>query len=237
MIDFGDHVFGAIVLVLCAGISSHLCFGYSTKKSRETFILLILLLIIGFQFFHIIRAALYIPATRFFVFNEEFHRSDCLESNKGGKKPFRATAAIDLNPCYCLEPAICILKMTGEKIGEGLVCPTDGTARCMSGDGNKTDIKAYISHFRNCIGGQGPSCTQDQPCSPCGRDTLPDFSGSGKNVDVARCRTCSTEFNGNCNFIPGFGPYCYSEKGSKRVEPCKRCCTEPAPLFYNGTCY
>ena len=70
-------------MVLCAGISSHLCFGYSTKKSRETFIGLILLIMLGFQLFHLIRAALYVPATRFSIFNEAFHRSDCLQSNKG----------------------------------------------------------------------------------------------------------------------------------------------------------
>lgn len=225
--------------MLCAGISSHLCFGYSTKKSRETFIGLILLLIIGFQFFHFVRAALYVPASRFFVFNENFHRSDCLESNKGGKKPFKATAMIDLNPCFCLEPAVCILQTTGEKLSltNGEICPTDGSARCTSTTDNSTDIQAYISHFRNCIGGQGSSCTQDQPCFPCERDTLQDWSGSGRSRSIARCRTCSTEFNGDCNFIPDVGPYCYSQKGSKKVVPCKRCCTEPAPLFLNGTCY
>ena len=76
-------MFSAIVLVLAAGISSHLCFGYSSKKSRETFICLILMIMMAFQAYHLIRAALYIPATRFFVLNPQLLRSDCLESVKG----------------------------------------------------------------------------------------------------------------------------------------------------------
>jgi hypothetical protein len=81
--EFGDHVFSAIVLVLCAGISAHLCFGYSTQQSRDTFIGLVLLLMLGFQLFHLIRAALYVPATLFSVYNPQLHRTDCLESLKG----------------------------------------------------------------------------------------------------------------------------------------------------------
>ena len=37
----------------------------------------------AFQAYHLIRAALYIPATRFFVLNPQLLRSDCLESVKG----------------------------------------------------------------------------------------------------------------------------------------------------------
>ena len=76
-------MFSAIILVLCAGISSHLCFGFSTRQSRETFIGLIFLIMIGYQFFHLIRAALFIPATPFTIFNQHLHRSDCLNSGKG----------------------------------------------------------------------------------------------------------------------------------------------------------
>ena len=82
-LDLGQHVFSAIVLVLTAGISSHLCFGYSSKKSRETFIGLILMIMMAFQAYHLILAALYVPATRFFVLNPQLLRSDCLESVKG----------------------------------------------------------------------------------------------------------------------------------------------------------
>ena len=81
--DFGEQVFSAIILILCAGISTHLCFGFSTRQSRETFIGLIFLIMIGYQFFHLIRAAMFIPATPFTIFNQHLHRSDCLNSGKG----------------------------------------------------------------------------------------------------------------------------------------------------------
>lgn len=66
---FGDQLFSVIVLVIAAGISSHFCFGYGTKKAKETFIALILVLIVGTQLFHLINAATYVPASKFFVFD------------------------------------------------------------------------------------------------------------------------------------------------------------------------
>jgi hypothetical protein len=105
---FGDQLFAVIVLVVCAGISSHFCFGYGSKKAKEVFIALILVLIVGTQFYHLIQAATYVPASKFFVFDvscqvlitvlvatddyyhyfhilpqDSLHRSDCLLSNKG----------------------------------------------------------------------------------------------------------------------------------------------------------
>ena len=98
-LDLSQHVFSAIVLVLAAGISSHLCFGYSSKKSRETFICLILMIMMAFQAYHLIRAALYIPATRFFVLNPQLLRSDCLESVKG--RHYRMMSVLNCTVLYC----------------------------------------------------------------------------------------------------------------------------------------
>lgn len=230
--DFGQDVFSALVLVLCAGISSHLCFGFSTRQSRETFIGLIFLIMLGYQFFHLIRAALYVPATPFTVYNQRFHRTDCLNSGKGGKRPFKATDNIYKNPCFCVGAgAVCASRQSGQPL-PAVTCPVDGTATCAVRDssGRQVFIKPYISHFRNCVGGQGSSCTREQPCYPCGRAALHDWGTS------ARCRAC-TGATGDCTFIPGKGPYCYDRVGSRHVVPCTTCCTEPAPLFYNGTCY
>jgi hypothetical protein len=80
---FDEHVFSAIILALGAAVSVHICHGYGTRMARESFIGLILLLIVGFQMYHLIRAALFVPATRFFVYNTKLHRSDCLASGKG----------------------------------------------------------------------------------------------------------------------------------------------------------
>jgi len=83
MKGFGNQLFTAIILVLSAGISTHICYGYGTKKAKEAFAALILLLLLGTQFYHLIYAANYVPATRFYVFNRALHRTDCLESGKG----------------------------------------------------------------------------------------------------------------------------------------------------------
>jgi hypothetical protein len=66
---FGDQLFAVIVLVVSAGISSHFCFGYGSKKAKEVFIALILVLIVGTQFYHLIQAATYVPASKFYVFD------------------------------------------------------------------------------------------------------------------------------------------------------------------------
>jgi hypothetical protein len=69
IVEFGTQLFTAIVLLLSAGISAHMCYGFGSRKGREAFIGLILLLMVGTQFYHLIDAALYVPATRFYVYN------------------------------------------------------------------------------------------------------------------------------------------------------------------------
>lgn len=53
-------------------------------------------------------------------------------------------------------------------------------------------------------------CTKDEPCTPCDRDKLILFGAS-------RCGSCSQRFQGDCNFIPDIGPYCYKYPNSKYV--------------------
>ena len=69
ILGFGNQAFTVIILLLVAGISAHISYGYSTKRARELFIALILILIVGCQFYHLIFAALYVPATQFHIFN------------------------------------------------------------------------------------------------------------------------------------------------------------------------
>ena len=95
---------------------------------------------------------------------------------------------------------------------------------------NITDSREFLSYERNCPGGFGGMCTETEPCDPCDREELPTW-GSG------RCRSCTAAFKGDCKFVPGVGPYCRESINSKKVIPCKRCCTESIPLFVNGTCY
>jgi len=230
MKGFGNQLFTAIILVLSAGISTHICYGYGTKKAKEAFAALILLLLLGTQFYHLIYAANYVPATRFYVFNRALHRTDCLESGKGGKRPSEHMELIDRNPCFCLPSfANCTDISTGIVITNGTSCPYDGSALCLDRS-TGSRIKPFHSRKRDCRGGQAPYCTKDQPCTPCDRASLADYG-------APRCRTCSTDFTGDCHFIEDQGPYCFAYPNSKYVVPCTKCCTEPDPIIVNGTCY
>ena len=64
---FGDQTLAVIILVLCSGVSSHIMFGYGTRKAKETFVGLVLLLMVGVQIFHLIPAATMVPANRFYT--------------------------------------------------------------------------------------------------------------------------------------------------------------------------
>ena len=69
ILGFGNQAFTVIILLVVAGISAHISFGYSTRRAREMFIALILILLVGCQFYHLIFAAVYVPATQFSIFN------------------------------------------------------------------------------------------------------------------------------------------------------------------------
>jgi Holliday junction resolvasome RuvABC DNA-binding subunit len=69
---FGDQLFTVIVLVVCAGITSHMCYGFGTKRAKEIFLGLILVLIVGTQFFHLITAATYVPVNKFYQYDVSY---------------------------------------------------------------------------------------------------------------------------------------------------------------------
>lgn len=234
IMGFADQAFTCIVLLLAAGVASHIAFGFGTKKAREMFVALILLLIVGTQLFHLINAATYIPATRFYVWNSKLHRSDCIDSGKGGKRKGKSIMTEDKNPCFCNAATgnICTILATGT-VQSAATCPTDGTAKCTTSTGKP--VHRFVPNLRNCNGGQEARCTKDQPCYPCEREQLPHW-GRGQ-----RCRSCSSQNSGECKFIPGVGPYCFvpsaANSTSKEIQPCKKCCTDPTVLISNGVCY
>jgi hypothetical protein len=184
---FGNHLVTMLVLVLSAGISSYIRYGYGTRKAREMFISLILVIIVGVQFYHLVFAAINIPANKYMVYNTDFHRSDCQASGKGGKRSFSSDLPWDYNLCFCHTGAICTDKITGDVLPTE-TCPTDGSAWCTNANGD--GVNRYVNDLRNCIGGQAAFCTKDQPCDPCEYDTIENWGDSG------RCRTCSTQFKG-----------------------------------------
>jgi len=234
---WGEQVFTLLVLLVSAGVAAHITHGYGTKKSRELFASLVLGIIVGGQLYHLVHAATYIPATRYYTWNPLLHRDDCIDSGKSGKRVGNDTNTDDLNPCYCmgtLAECYTVVKnsdVTYDLTDPSVVCPIDGTAKCKQGPTRADRIHRWVPSLRDCRGGQLTQCTKDQPCTPCERDKLDLFK-------EGRCRSCSSENKGDCNFVPGVGPYCKVSPDSKAVEPCKQCCTEPEPYFdANGFCW
>ena len=151
-IQFGEQGFNVLVLLVSAGFSAHLVYGFGTRKSKEMFIGLILLLLVGCQMYFLIQAAKFVPATRFYTYNQYLHRQDCIYSGKGGKRAGQSSEYEDANPCFCNAAygAICKNVITGQAINGS--CPMDGTAKCTSSSGAK--IHRYVENMKNCRGGQ-----------------------------------------------------------------------------------
>ncbi len=63
---------------------------------------------------------------------------------------------------------------------------------------------------RDCQNGEGPICSQAEPCTPCDKP------------DSLSCAKCSPSNLGTCGFVVGYGPYC-SVAG--QVRPCTLCCS------------
>lgn len=228
IIEFANQALVILILFLSIGLSAHFSHGYGTKKAREFMIGLLMSLMIIVQLYYLLQASLFIPASRFQVYNSNFIRQDCTDSSKGGKRPQDSSELQYRNPCFCHDKARCIDESTGRELNR-LHCPIDGTAKCLAPN-NYTLILPYILDSRNCKGGMGIYCSKDEPCYPCDRDRFRSFGST-------RCGSCSTDFKGECNFTPDVGPYCFKKPGSKDVEPCKVCCTESTPIFVNNTCY
>jgi len=105
---------------------------------------------------------------------------------------------------------------------------------------SNNELKGFEGYRRDCKTGQKDKCTREDPCTPCELDKLVAFG-------APRCETCSVFNNGDCAFVPGVGPYCWESPdydkrgGSRKVVPCKQCCTEPYQkdgtlLFVDGVC-
>ena len=230
-VDFGLQCFSALILLVVASLSSSIMYGVGTRKARETFIGLVFFSMLGYQFYYLILLSNYLPAFPY-TYDSSLIRHDCTSSVKGGKRPSGRKMKFDINPCFCHTGAECVDPLTNIVHSTNNSCPTTGLYKCYDTN-NKVEVPLYNSDERDCAGGFGAKCTRDAPCDPCERTSLIAFN-------APRCATCSTDFDGNCNFIPGIGPYCRVSPDSKAVEPCRKCCTEATLLFdaANGTrCY
>eukprot|EP01040_Poterioochromonas_malhamensis_P001647 gene1647-1743_t len=209
--SFGRQLLIAIYLIICTIIAAKISFA------------------IGIQYYYLIDVVTFVPATRFYTYDSGLRRLECLHSTRGGKRPKKGNETYDFNPCFCDRTvADCYDKLTGAFING--TCPMNGSAQCITRT-TKVKLTLHISAKRNCEGGQGRYCTKNEPCFPCDIDSVVAFNTS-------RCRMCTTDYTGDCNFIPDVGPYCFEKVDSKKVVPCKKCCTENTGLVIrNGTCY
>lgn len=65
---FGNHLFGAIVLVVCFGLAStRIRSRFTTTK--ETFVISVLLLIIGYQYYLLTKVSTYVPSSKFYIYD------------------------------------------------------------------------------------------------------------------------------------------------------------------------
>ena len=69
LVAFGSQTFNVVVLLISAYLTAQFAYGYGTRRAREFFIALLLLLMLGVEFYYLIKAANFVPATRFFVLN------------------------------------------------------------------------------------------------------------------------------------------------------------------------
>mmetsp|Transcript_4025 Transcript_4025/g.5895 ORF Transcript_4025/g.5895 Transcript_4025/m.5895 type:complete len:183 (-) Transcript_4025:90-638(-) len=151
--------------------------------------------------------------------NNQWHRWGCLKSDKGGKRQWGDVSESSTNPCFFQNNSV---RWTIQQDGTD-----NGTFL------NDIQVQQYLNPTRDCGNAQGGRCTQNEPCTPCQLSKRIEFGDRW-----ARCQSCSTKYMGDCNFVHGVGPYCYKSATSRDVIPCKKCCTEPIPMFEkNGTCY
>ncbi|CAM9853910.1 unnamed protein product [Ectocarpus sp. 12 AP-2014] len=231
----------ALLTLVALALSANVIVGPSVRW-RPVFVSGILVAIVICEYYYLFFAMVKVPRDWASRRGVSIERWDCLQSTKGGKRADGSGSSFDINPCFCPFGAFCKNLTSGEWVDPS-VCPKDGTALCW--DINHTPVDLYMKSTRDCTGAQGPSCSLDAPCTPCGLDTLEGYikaSGGDANSNnatdgVSRCRSCGAGNSGACSFVLGEGPYCWKEPGSREVEPCSVCCTQPEALYLNGTCY
>jgi hypothetical protein len=127
-------------------------------------------------------------------------------------------------------------------------CETRRTSQPPTTGGAWTPVNTMLGHQRDCGFGQHAHCTKAEPCTPCDMADVAKYDpalGAGLTASarsqgyIGRCRTCSKEHTGDCNFVEGVGPYCKADALGTKIEPCKKCCSDK-PLYpfasTNGTC-
>ena len=131
--------------------------------------------------------------------------------------------------------------------GDWVACFTkalvsDPTTGVVQGSGDWQEVARLLDDTRDCHNSEGAYCTKAEPCTPC--EVAKQHALGFPKVNPAteldlldgRCATCASEWDGNCNFVEGLGPYC--RKGTTDdIEPCGRCCSEQPVYPFASTNY
>ncbi|CAM9288552.1 unnamed protein product, partial [Scytosiphon promiscuus] len=214
-----------LLTLVAVALSTNVVAG-SSDRWRPVFVTGILGVLVACEYYYLFFAIVKLPRDWATNMGASIERWDCLRSRKGGKGGDGSRDLSDINPCFCPSGGFC-KNLTSEDWLDPSECPEDGTASCW--DVNRDPVDLYVKSTKDCVAGQGASCTKDEPCTPCGLDSLKAFivEGVGNRTGVSRCRSCGAGNSGACNFVLDEGPYCWKEPGSREVEPCSACCTEP----------
>lgn len=165
------------------------------------------------------------------------YRLDCLESNKGGKRPLGSTSEEFKNPCFFDKINKTINGTESTKTSSLSSMSTSIDYSICRISKNQSAVEPYISAARDCSRSQQNICTPTEPCTPCEISRFHEFHNSA--LGWSRCQTCALSNGyGECNFRNGIGPYCWKDASSRMIVPCKKCCTDQVPMFDNaGKCY
>lgn len=164
------------------------------------------------------------------------YRWKCLQSRKGGKRPWGDTSDAYRNPCHLNS----ISNNTKNDISNEYYpsSPCVSSSFTSSKSNNETpSTDPFIPATRDCPHAQLDLCSFTHPCTPCELSRGLEFRNSRQHV-WSRCQTCSAANSfGECDFIDGIGPYCWKSSFSWDVVPCVKCCTDGTPMFDKGVCY
>ena len=172
---------------------------------------------------------------------------DCLNSRKGGKRPFGSIADEYKNPCFALYNTTFFSSTDNNtKLAKEANELTNihrhnmYSSICASTNLDETDVfipELYISVVRDCQNAQRGLCSLSEPCTPCELSRFDEFHNS--HHEWSRCQACApVNKYGDCNFVDNVGPYCWKDTTSSGIVPCTKCCTDQVPIFDdNGKCH
>lgn len=223
--EIATFIFYLILWVLTLAISSKYLSRAGRQAWQDCFITLLIGTILIVQYYYLLNATFYYPPDTAKLGLFRVLRNDCILSRKGGKVSLldEKTEATR-NPCYCGTSSTCFDHGIPHVNIAWELCPIGGSSYCLNKE--KQQVPPYLTgefrsmSRRDCSDGRGTMCTKLMPCTPC---AVADIKAFG----APRCAVCTATNTGDCHFVEGIGPYCWTNTKKSEVQPCTQCCTEP----------